>query len=304
MGCTIMADIIDGKAVAADVTAKVKSAADTLLEKTGIQTGLAVVIVGEDPASKVYVANKGRTAKACGFHSVQHTLPEETSEQALVDIVEALNNDPAIHGILVQLPLPKHIDAGRIIQTIAPEKDVDGFHFINVGKLGTGEIGTAFVPCTPAGSMLLIERVLGKDLSGKTAVVVGRSNIVGKPMFNLLLAANATVTIAHSRTQDLAALCKTADILIAAVGRPQMIKGDWVKPGAVLIDVGINRIDAPENGEGKTRLVGDADFDSCQSVTSAITPVPGGIGPMTIAMLMANAVTSAYRSAGEEAPNF
>lgn len=299
-----MADIIDGKAVAADVTAKVKSAADTLLEKTGIQTGLAVVIVGEDPASKVYVANKGRTAKACGFHSVQHTLPEETSEQALVDIVEALNNDPAIHGILVQLPLPKHIDAGRIIQTIAPEKDVDGFHFINVGKLGTGEIGTAFVPCTPAGSMLLIERVLGKDLSGKTAVVVGRSNIVGKPMFNLLLAANATVTIAHSRTQDLAALCKTADILIAAVGRPQMIKGDWVKPGAVLIDVGINRIDAPENGEGKTRLVGDADFDSCQSVTSAITPVPGGIGPMTIAMLMANAVTSAYRSAGEEAPNF
>lgn len=299
-----MAEIIDGKAVAADVTAKVKVAADALLEKANVQTGLAVVIVGEDPASKVYVANKGRTAKACGFHSVQHTLPEDTSEQELVDLVESLNNDPTIHGILVQLPLPKHIDDGRIIQTISPEKDVDGFHFINVGKLGTGETDTAFVPCTPAGSMLLIERVLGKDLSGKTAVVVGRSNIVGKPMFNLLLAANATVTVAHSRTQNLEALCKTADILIAAVGRPQMIKGDWVKPGAVLIDVGINRIDAPEKGEGKTRLVGDADFESCQSVTGAITPVPGGVGPMTIAMLMANAVTSAYRSAGEEAPSF
>lgn len=299
-----MAEIIDGKAVAADVTAKVKIAADALLEKANVQTGLAVVIVGEDPASKVYVANKGRTAKACGFHSVEHTLPEDTSEQELVDLVERLNNDPAIHGILVQLPLPKHIDDGRIIQTISPEKDVDGFHFINVGKLGTGETDTAFVPCTPAGSMLLIERVLGKDLSGKTAVVVGRSNIVGKPMFNLLLAANATVTVAHSRTQNLEALCKTADILIAAVGRPQMIKGEWVKPGAVLIDVGINRIDAPEKGEGKTRLVGDADFESCQSVAGAITPVPGGVGPMTIAMLMANAVTSAYRSAGEEAPSF
>jgi methylenetetrahydrofolate dehydrogenase (NADP+)/methenyltetrahydrofolate cyclohydrolase len=299
-----MAEIIDGKAVAADVTAKVKIAADALLEKANVQTGLAVVIVGEDPASKVYVANKGRTAKACGFHSVEHTLPEDTSEQELVDLVESLNNDPTIHGILVQLPLPKHIDDGRIIQTISPEKDVDGFHFINVGKLGTGETDTAFVPCTPAGSMLLIERVLGKDLSGKTAVVVGRSNIVGKPMFNLLLAANATVTVAHSRTQNLEALCKTADILIAAVGRPQMIKGDWVKPGAVLIDVGINRIDAPEKGEGKTRLVGDADFESCQSVAGAITPVPGGVGPMTIAMLMANAVTSAYRSAGQEAPSF
>jgi methylenetetrahydrofolate dehydrogenase (NADP+)/methenyltetrahydrofolate cyclohydrolase len=299
-----MAEIIDGKAIAADVTAKVKIAADALLEKANVQTGLAVVIVGEDPASKVYVANKGRTAKACGFHSVEHTLPEDTSEQELVELVESLNDDPAIHGILVQLPLPKHIDDGRIIQTISPEKDVDGFHFINVGKLGTGETDTAFVPCTPAGSMLLIERVLGKDLSGKSAVVVGRSNIVGKPMFNLLLAANATVTVAHSRTQNLEALCKTADILIAAVGRPQMIKGDWVKPGAVLIDVGINRIDAPEKGEGKTRLVGDADFESCQSVAGAITPVPGGVGPMTIAMLMANAVTSAYRSAGQKAPSF
>lgn len=299
-----MAELIDGKAVAADVTEKVKVAADALKEKTGVQTGLAVVIVGEDPASKVYVANKGRTAKACGFHSVEHKLSDTATEQELVDIVESLNNDPAIHGILVQLPLPKHIDAGRIIQLIDPAKDVDGFHFINVGKLGTGETETAFVPCTPAGSMLLIERVMGKDLSGKTAVVVGRSNIVGKPMFNLLLAANATVTVAHSRTPNLEALCKTADILVAAVGRPQMVKGDWVKPGAVVIDVGINRIDAPERGEGKTRLVGDADFESSQAVAGAITPVPGGVGPMTIAMLMANSVTSAYRAAGEKPPSF
>lgn len=299
-----MAELIDGKAVAADVTEKVKVAADALKEKTGIQTGLAVVIVGDDPASKVYVANKGRTAKACGFHSVEHKLPETATEQELVDVVEGLNNDPSIHGILVQLPLPKHIDAGRIIQLIDPAKDVDGFHFINVGKLGTGETGTAFVPCTPAGSMLLIERVMGKDLSGKTAVVIGRSNIVGKPMFNLLLAANATVTVAHSRTPNLEELCKTADILVAAVGRPQMVKGDWVKPGAILIDVGINRIDAPEKGEGKTRLVGDADFESSEPIAGAITPVPGGVGPMTIAMLMANAVTSAYRAAGEEPPTF
>ncbi|MDZ7823586.1 MAG: bifunctional methylenetetrahydrofolate dehydrogenase/methenyltetrahydrofolate cyclohydrolase FolD [Ahrensia sp.] len=299
-----MAQIIDGKAVAADVTAQVKIVADALLAKTGVQTGLAVVIVGEDPASKVYVANKGRTAKACGFHSVEHKLPETASEQELVDVVERLNNDPTIHGILVQLPLPKHVDAGRIIQTIAPEKDVDGFHFINVGKLGTGETETAFVPCTPAGSMLLIERVMGKDLSGKTAVVVGRSNIVGKPMFNLLLAANATVTVAHSRSPNLKDICRTADILVPAVGRPEMIKGDWVKPGAVVIDVGINRVDAPDLGEGKTRLVGDADFVSCAAVASAITPVPGGVGPMTIAMLMANAVTSAHRAAGEEPPVF
>ncbi|MEM8541614.1 MAG: bifunctional methylenetetrahydrofolate dehydrogenase/methenyltetrahydrofolate cyclohydrolase FolD, partial [Pseudomonadota bacterium] len=257
-----------------------------------------------DPASKVYVANKGRTAKACGFHSVEHKLPETATEQELVDVVDSLNNDPSIHGILVQLPLPKHIDAGRIIQLIDPAKDVDGFHFINVGKLGTGETQTAFVPCTPAGSMLLIERVMGKDLSGKTAVVVGRSNIVGKPMFNLLLAANATVTVAHSRTPNLEDLCRTADILVAAVGRPQMVKGDWVKPGAILIDVGINRIDAPERGEGKTRLVGDADFESSEAVAGAITPVPGGVGPMTIAMLMANAVTSAYRTAGEQPPSF
>ena len=299
-----MAERIDGKAVAAEVVEKVKAAADALQAKTGTQTGLAVVIVGEDPASQVYVASKGRMAKQCGFHSEEHKLPEDTREDDLVALVEKLNADPAIHGILVQLPLPGHIDEGRIIQTIAPDKDVDGFHFINVGKLGTGETGTAFVPCTPAGSMLLISRVLGRDLSGKTAVVVGRSNIVGKPMFNLLLAANATVTVAHSRTADLPGLCRTADILVAAVGRPRMIKGDWVKPGAVVIDVGINRIPAPERGEGKTRLVGDVAYDEAETVAAAITPVPGGVGPMTIAMLMAAAVTSAYRANGLEPPDF
>ena len=201
-----------------------------------------------------------KKAKECGFHSVQHTLPADTSEAELLKLIADLNADPAIDGILVQLPLPGHIDSGKVIQTIAPEKDVDGFHFINVGKLGTGELETAFVPCTPAGSMLLIERVRGKDLSGLNAVVVGRSNIVGKPMANLLLAANCTVTIAHSRTKDLPALARTADILVAAVGRPEMVKGDWVKPGATVIDVGINRVPAPEKGEGKTRLVGDVAY--------------------------------------------
>ena len=204
----------------------------------------------------------------------------------------------------MQLPLPRHIDSGRVIQTISPDKDVDGFHFINVGKLGTGETASAFVPCTPAGSMLLVERVRGRDLSGLSAVVVGRSNIVGKPMANLLLAANCTVTIAHSRTKDLPGLCRTADILVAAVGRPEMVKGDWVKPGATVIDVGINRIEAPERGEGKTRLVGDVEFAEAEKVAGAITPVPGGVGPMTIAMLMANTLVSACRRAGREPPRF
>jgi methylenetetrahydrofolate dehydrogenase (NADP+)/methenyltetrahydrofolate cyclohydrolase len=299
-----MAEIIDGKAVAEDVVAKVKRLTDELVGGKGVTPGLAVVIVGEDPASQVYVSSKGRKAKECGFHSVQHTLPAETTEEELVAIVRDLNADPAIHGILVQLPLPAHIDSGRIIQTIAPEKDVDGFHYINVGKLGTGELDTAFVPCTPAGSMLLIERVLGKDLSGLNAVVVGRSNIVGKPMANLLLAANCTVTIAHSRTKDLPALARTADILVAAVGRPEMIRGDWVKPGATVIDVGINRIPAPEKGEGKSRLVGDVAFAEAEKAAGAITPVPGGVGPMTIALLMANTLVSAYRAAGLKRPTF
>lgn len=299
-----MTEVIDGKLLAEDVVTGVKKATSELVSATGITPGIAVVIVGEDPASQVYVASKGRKAKECGFHSVQHTLDETTSEDELVALVESLNADPAIHGILVQLPLPKHIDAGRIIQTISPDKDVDGFHFINVGKLGTGEVETAFVPCTPAGAMIMIERIHGRDLSGLNAVVVGRSNIVGKPMANLLLAANATVTIAHSRTKDLPALARTADILVAAVGRPQMIKGDWVKPGATVIDVGINRISAPEKGEGKTRLVGDVDYAEAAAVAGAITPVPGGVGPMTIAMLMANTVKSAYHAAGKAAPRF
>ena len=298
-----MAEIIDGKSVAAEVVQGVKKSASILIAR-GVQPGLAVVIVGEDPASQVYVASKSRMAKECGFHSLQHTLAVDTSEADLLALVEQLNADPAIHGILVQLPLPDHIDAGKVIQTIAPDKDVDGFHFMNVGKLATGEVESALVPCTPFGSMLLIERRHGKDLSGLNAVVVGRSNIVGKPMANLLLAANATVTIAHSRTKDLPALCRTADILVAAVGRPEMVKGDWVKPGATVIDVGINRIPAPEKGEGKSRLVGDVEFASAEKNAGAITPVPGGVGPMTIAMLMANTLVSAYRHAGLERPVF
>ena len=299
-----MAEVIDGKSVAEDVVSKVKALTAELSAKGATKPGLAVVIVGEDPASQVYVASKSRTAKECGFHSLQHTLTADTTEEQLLKVIGDLNADKSIHGILVQLPLPGHIDAGKVIQTIAPEKDVDGFHFINVGKLGTGELDTAFVPCTPAGSMLLIERVRGKDLSGLNAVVVGRSNIVGKPMANLLLAANCTVTIAHSRTKDLPALARTADILVAAVGRPEMVKGDWVKPGATVIDVGINRIPAPEKGEGKSRLVGDVAYTEAAKNAGAITPVPGGVGPMTIAMLMANTVASAYLAAGLKRPSF
>jgi methylenetetrahydrofolate dehydrogenase (NADP+)/methenyltetrahydrofolate cyclohydrolase len=298
-----MAEVIDGRAVADAVVEKVKAVSADLSAK-GIMPGLAVVIVGEDPASQVYVSAKGKKAKECGFHSVQHTLPADTAQADLLALIGTLNADPAIHGILVQLPLPAHIDSGLVIQTIAPEKDVDGFHYINVGKLGTGELATAFVPCTPAGSMVLLERVRGKDLSGLNAVVVGRSNIVGKPMANLLLAANCTVTIAHSRTKDLPVLARTADILVAAVGRPEMIKGDWVKPGATVIDVGINRVPAPHKGEGKSRLVGDVDFASAETVASAITPVPGGVGPMTIAMLMANTLASACLRAGLPRPVF
>ena len=301
---TDAATVIDGKAVAETVIQTVKTAAAGLKDASGVVPGIAVVIVGEDPASQVYVASKGRKAEECGFHSVQHTLPDTTSEADLLALVEQLNNDPEIHGILVQLPLPGHIDDGHVIQAINPEKDVDGFHVINAGKLTTGDIESAFVPCTPAGSMLLIERVRGKDLSGLSAVVVGRSNIVGKPMASLLLAANATVTIAHSRTPDLPAVCRGADILVAAVGRPEMIRGDWVKPGATIVDVGINRIPAPERGEGKTRLVGDVAYAECAENAGAITPVPGGVGPMTIAMLMANTVVSAYRHAGRTPPTF
>ncbi|MBK8455932.1 MAG: bifunctional methylenetetrahydrofolate dehydrogenase/methenyltetrahydrofolate cyclohydrolase FolD [Phyllobacteriaceae bacterium] len=299
-----MAQRIDGKIVAAEITAKTAAAAAELKRETGVTAGLAVVLVGEDPASQVYVASKSRTAKECGFHSLQYTLDATTAERDVLHQIAELNSDPLVHGILVQLPLPAHIDAGKVIQAISPDKDVDGFHHINVGRLGAGDIKSAFVPCTPAGSMILIERVRGRDLSGLNAVVVGRSNIVGKPMANLLLAANATVTIAHSKTKDLPAVCRNADILVAAVGRPEMIRGDWVKPGATVIDVGINRVAAPEKGEGKTRLVGDVAFAEAEAMAGAITPVPGGVGPMTIAMLMANTLVSAARAAGREPPRF
>ena len=298
------AQIIDGKKAGAAVTERVARETARLIAETGVQPGLAVVIVGEDPASKVYVANKARTAEACGFHSIRHALPAETSQATLLALIDDLNRDPLIHGILVQLPLPAHIDDKAVIQAIDPGKDVDGFSWVNVGRLGTGDTARAFVPCTPAGCMVLLRGVLGPDLSGKHAVVIGRSNIVGKPMANLLLQANATVTIAHSRTADLPAVCRTADILVAAVGRPEMVRGDWVKPGAVVIDVGINRVDAPERGEGKTRLTGDVNFAEAAEAARAITPVPGGVGPMTIAMLMANTLTSAYRIAGQIPPSF
>jgi methylenetetrahydrofolate dehydrogenase (NADP+)/methenyltetrahydrofolate cyclohydrolase len=289
---------IDGKAKAAEISDSIRASTEALLETSGLRPGLAVVIVGEDPASQVYVRNKKRTAEACGFKSVQHTLPDSVSEADLLELIEELNKDESINGILVQLPIPKHINEQTITQAITPEKDVDGFHLQNIGKLTTGDTDTAFVPCTPAGCMLMIEDQLGRDLSGLSAVVVGRSNIVGKPMASLLLKANATVTICHSRTADLAAVCRQADILVAAVGRPEMIKGDWVKPGAVVIDVGINRIEVDIDGETKSRLTGDVDYEEASKVAKAITPVPGGVGPMTIAMLMANTLRSAKMTAG------
>jgi methylenetetrahydrofolate dehydrogenase (NADP+)/methenyltetrahydrofolate cyclohydrolase len=290
------ASIIDGKAKAADLSVTITAETEALTRSDGVKPGLAVVIIGEDPASQVYVRNKKRTAEACGFHSVQHTLAKDVAQDDVLSLIDELNNDAEIHGILVQLPLPGHLDELEITQAIAPQKDVDGFHFQNIGMLTAGHQENAFVPCTPAGCMLMIEDQLGKDLSGLNAVIIGRSNIVGKPMASLLLAANATVTICHSRTRDLPAVAARADILVAAVGRPQMVKGDWIKPGAVVIDVGINRIEVEVDGEIKKRLVGDVDFESACKVAGAITPVPGGVGPMTIVMLMSNTLQSAKRS--------
>ena len=292
------ARIIDGKAVAASVRDEIARRAASLLETSGVRPGLAVVLVGEDPASQVYVRNKEATAEACGFHSVKHTLDAKTSEEDVLALVGQLNDDPAIHGILVQLPLPPQINESKVLRLIKPEKDVDGFHPVNVGLLTAGERDSALVPCTPAGSLVLLKRTLGDTLSGLNAVVIGRSNIVGKPMANLLLQESCTVTIAHSRTKDLPAVVRAADIVVAAVGRPEMVRGDWIKPGATVIDVGINRIPAPERGEGKHRLVGDVAFDEAVSHAGAITPVPGGVGPMTIAMLMANTLTAARRQLG------
>ncbi len=299
-----MTTVIDGKKAAASVIEAVKAAAAGLEKEAGVKTGLAVVIVGDDPASHTYVGAKGRMAKECGFNSIQHTLPAETTQEELASLVASLNADPSIHGILVQLPLPKHLDSDAIIQSIRPEKDVDGLHVVNAGKLATGDLATGLISCTPAGAMLLVRAIHGQDLSGLNAVVIGRSNLFGKPMAQLLLNANATVTTAHSRTKDLVSVARGADILVAAVGRPEMVKADWVKPGATVIDVGINRIDAPERGEGKSRLVGDVAYAEVSDVASAISPVPGGVGPMTIAMLMANTVIAAYRAAGRQPPKF
>ncbi|TQO77704.1 bifunctional methylenetetrahydrofolate dehydrogenase/methenyltetrahydrofolate cyclohydrolase FolD [Rhizobium rhizogenes] len=299
-----MTTVIDGKQVAASVIEAVKTATSALERDTGTKAGLAVVIVGDDPASHSYVSSKSRMAKECGFKSIQHTLPAETTQEELAKLVQSLNEDPSIHGILVQLPLPKHLNSEPIIQSIRPEKDVDGLHVVNAGKLATGDLATGLISCTPAGAMLLVRRIHGEDLSGLNAVVIGRSNLFGKPMAQLLLNANATVTTAHSRTKDLPTIARTADILVAAVGQPQMVKADWVKPGATVIDVGVNRIAAPERGEGKTRLVGDVAFAEASDVAAVITPVPGGVGPMTIAMLMANTVIAAYRAAGKSAPKF
>nr|WP_210273098.1 bifunctional methylenetetrahydrofolate dehydrogenase/methenyltetrahydrofolate cyclohydrolase FolD [Rhizobium sp. WYCCWR 11128] len=296
--------VIDGKNVAASVIQTVKSATAALEKSSGVTTGLAVVIVGDDPASHAYVGSKGRMAKECGFKSVQHTLPADTKQEDLAALVATLNADPSIHGILVQLPLPKPLDSEAIIQSILPEKDVDGLSVVNAGKLATGDLKTGLVSCTPAGAMVFVRRTHGEDLSGLNAVVIGRSNLFGKPMAQLLLNANATVTIAHSRTKNLAEVCRNADILVAAVGRPEMVRADWVKPGATVIDVGINRVAAPERGEGKTRLVGDVAFEEVSAVASTITPVPGGVGPMTIAMLMANTVIAAHRTAGQTPPQF
>nr|WP_309574437.1 bifunctional methylenetetrahydrofolate dehydrogenase/methenyltetrahydrofolate cyclohydrolase FolD [Rhizobium sp. AP16] len=298
------ATVIDGKQVAASVIEAVKTATSALERDAGVKAGLAVVIVGDDPASHSYVTSKSRMAKECGFKSIQHTLPAETTQEELADLVQSLNEDPSIHGILVQLPLPKHLNSEPIIQSIRPQKDVDGLHVVNAGKLATGDLATGLISCTPAGAMLLVRRIHGEDLSGLNAVVIGRSNLFGKPMAQLLLNANATVTTAHSRTKDLATVARTADILVAAVGQPQMVKADWIKPGATVIDVGINRIAAPERGEGKSRLVGDVAFAEASDVAAVITPVPGGVGPMTIAMLMANTVIAAYRAAGKSAPKF
>ena len=287
-----MAKRIDGKAFAEGLRERVGEAVSSLQRDHGLTPGLAVVLVGEDPASQVYVRNKGKQTLEAGMKSFEHKLPDTTSETELLGLIDQLNADPDVHGILVQLPLPDQIDSHAVINAINPDKDVDGFHLINVGRLSTGAAG--LVPCTPFGCLMLLKDELG-DLSGKNAVVVGRSNIVGKPMAALLLAESCTVTIAHSRTQDLAGVCREADILVAAVGRPEMIPGDWVKPGATVIDVGINRI---EGEEGKTRLVGDVDYASSEAVAGAITPVPGGVGPMTIACLLRNTVQAACAANG------
>ena len=293
------AQIIDGKVFAARVRGQVAEHVARLKADHAIVPGLAVVLVGEDPASQVYVRSKGKQTVEVGMHSVEHKLDVQTSEANLLAVIDQLNADPVIHGILVQLPLPKHLNEELVIGRIDPAKDVDGFHISNVGLLGTGQ--KSMVPCTPLGCLMMLRDHFG-SLSGCNAVVIGRSNIVGKPMAQLLLGDSCTVTIAHSRTKDLPDVVRRADIVVAAVGRAEMVPGDWIKPGAVVIDVGINRIPAPEKGEGKMKLVGDVDYASCAEVAGAITPVPGGVGPMTIACLLANTLTATCRANGLPEP--
>jgi methylenetetrahydrofolate dehydrogenase (NADP+)/methenyltetrahydrofolate cyclohydrolase len=291
-----VATIIDGKAFSANLRADIARKVEILKRDHSLVPGLAVVLVGEDPASQVYVRSKGKQTTEAGMNSYEHKLPADTGEDELLQLIDQLNSDSSVHGILVQLPLPDHINEEAVINSVAADKDVDGFHLSNVGRLSTGVKG--IVPCTPLGSIMMLKDLLG-DLSGMKAIVVGRSNIVGKPMAALLLAESCTVTIAHSRTRDLPGECRQADILVAAVGRPEMVKGDWIKPGATVIDVGINRI---EKEDGTTKLVGDVEFSSASEVAGAITPVPGGVGPMTIACLLHNTLQQACRLNGIEVP--
>jgi len=292
-----MATIIDGKAFSAKLRGEIARKVELLKQNHSLTPGLAVVLVGEDPASQVYVRSKGKQTVEAGMNSYEHKFTDEVSQDELLALIDQLNNDPDVHGILVQLPLPGHINEEAVINSVAADKDVDGFHLSNVGRLSIGADG--IVPCTPLGSLMMLKDHLG-DLSGKKAIIVGRSNIVGKPMAALLLKESCTVTIAHSRTQDLPGECRQADIVVAAVGRPEMVKGDWIKPGATVIDVGINRI---ENEDGSTRLVGDVEFSSASEVAGAITPVPGGVGPMTIACLLHNTLQQACRLNGIDVPD-
>ncbi|QJQ32146.1 bifunctional methylenetetrahydrofolate dehydrogenase/methenyltetrahydrofolate cyclohydrolase FolD [Sphingomonas lacunae] len=294
------ARLIDGKGFAEGLRGRIADKVRAFASETGRVPGLAVILVGDDPASRVYVANKGKQTVEVGMASFEHRLPADTAQNDLIALVQRLNADPAVDGILCQLPLPKHLDELAVIAAIDPDKDVDGLHVVSAGRLASGLPG--LVSCTPLGCMMLIRDVLGDDLSGKSAVVIGRSILVGKPVAQLLLAANCTVTIAHSRTRDLPSVVRGADIVVAAVGRPEMVKADWIKPGATVIDVGINRVPAPEKGEGKTRLVGDVAFAECSDVAGAITPVPGGVGPMTIACLLYNTLIAAHRREGLAEP--
>ena len=296
-----MTNIINGKEFAVSLRAKVKTYVDEIKKKENVTPGLAVILVGEDPASQVYVRNKGKQTIEAGMNSYEYKLDASTSRETLLSLVQKLNDDEKVHGILCQLPLPKHLNEEEVINSIDPHKDVDGFHISNVGLLNTGQ--KSMIPCTPLGCLLLLKDTLG-SLSGKTAVIIGRSNIVGKPMASLLLKESCTVTIAHSKTKDIEALCSTADIIVAAVGRAEMVNREWVKKGAIVVDVGINRIKKTIDGEEKNVLVGDVDFEDVKEIAGGITPVPGGVGPMTIACLLANTVTSCYRNYGLIDPEF